>query len=69
MTRTGRFNENSAKHIGSLLGVDAVIIGTYTELGTKTFEVNSRIVSVETGEILGVGSVQIPRNVLSWPLA
>ena len=69
LTKTGRFNENSAKHIGSLLGVDAVIIGTYTELGTKTFEVNSRIVSVETGEILGVGSVQIPRNVLSWPLA
>lgn len=64
LTQTGRFDEASAKRIGNLLGVDAVIVGTYTELGVHTIEVNSRIVKVETGEVLGAGTIQIPRSVV-----
>ena len=60
LTMSGRFDEASVQRIGKLLGVDAVIVGSYTELGTHTVEVNSRVIHVETGEIVGVGTVQIP---------
>ena len=55
------FNDASVKRIGSLLGVDAVIMGTYAELGLDSLDVNIRSVAVETAEVVGVGSIQIPR--------
>ncbi len=61
LSMSARFDEASAKRIGGLLGVDAVIIGMYAELGPQTLEANARIVSVETGEVLGAGIIQIPR--------
>lgn len=61
LAQGGGFDEGSAKKIGRFLGVDAVVTGTYAELGNQTVEVNSRVVSVETGEVLGIGTVQIPR--------
>jgi hypothetical protein len=61
LTQGGGFDEGSAKKIGRFLGVDAIVMGTYAELGSQTIEVNSRIVNVETGEILGVGNIQIPK--------
>ena len=64
LSMSGRFDDASVKRIGQLLGVDALIMGTYTELGTRTVEVNSRIVNVETAEVLGVGTIQIPRAVV-----
>jgi len=47
-----------------LLGVDAVVVGSYAHLGTGVGEVNTRIVNVKTGEIIGVGTVNIPSGVL-----
>ena len=61
LTMRGSFDDTSVKRIGRLLGVDAVIMGTYVELGTDTVEVNARIVAVETAEVIGVGTIQIPR--------
>jgi len=61
LTRTGTFDEASAKKIGSLLGVNSIVIGSYAEVGDKTIEINSRLVTVETGEVLGVGSVQFTK--------
>jgi len=60
LTKGGRFDDASVQQIGKLLGVDAVIVGSYTELGNHTVEVNSRIVNVETGEIVGIGTINIP---------
>lgn len=60
LTRTGPFNENSAKRIGELLGTDYVIIGSYTEMSTMV-EVHARAVKIETGEILVVGTVEIAK--------
>ena len=59
---TGRFDDATIKQIGHLLGVDAVIISTYAEIGVRDVEVNSRIVDVETGAILGVGSIHVSRR-------
>jgi len=64
LSMTGRFDEASVKRIGKMLGVDAVIVGTYAELGAQSIEVNSRIVGVETGEVLGAGTIQIPKAIV-----
>ena len=55
------FDDASVKRIGSLLGVDAVIMGTYAEMGLDSIEVNVRGVAVETAEVVGVGTILIPR--------
>jgi Curli production assembly/transport component CsgG len=55
------FDAASVKRIGSLLGVDAVIMGTYAEMGLDFIEVNVRSVAVETAEVIGVGTILIPR--------
>ena len=68
LTQGGAFDENSAKRVGRLLGVDAIVTGTYAELGSHTVEINSRIVNVETGEVLGVGTIQIPRSAVQQML-
>jgi Curli production assembly/transport component CsgG len=52
------FDDASVKRIG---GVDAVIMGTYTEMGLDSIEVNVRSVAVETAEVVGVGTILIPR--------
>lgn len=62
LTLRGSFDDASVKRIGKLLGVDAVIMGTYAELGSDTVDINTRIVTIETAEVVGVGSIQIPRN-------
>ena len=55
------FDDASVKRIGSLLDVDAVIMGTYAEMGLDSIEVNVRSVAVETAEVVGVGTILIPR--------
>lgn len=62
ITQSGRFDESSTKQIGKFLGVDAVVTGSYAEIGLQKVEINLRVVSVETAEILGVGTIQIPRS-------
>jgi hypothetical protein len=64
LSNTARFDEDAAKRIGRLLGADTIILSFYAELGTATVEMNSKAVSVETGEILGVGSVKFPADVV-----
>jgi hypothetical protein len=56
------FDDESVKRIGRLLGVEAVVIGTYAELVPETIEVNARSVTVETAEVVGVGTIQLPRT-------
>ena len=61
LSQTGKFDENSAKTIGRFVGADSIVTGTYAELGNQAIEVNARIVSIETGEVLGAGTVQFPK--------
>ncbi len=61
LTMGGKFDDASVKRIGRLLAVDAVVMGSYAELGVNTVEVNSRVVNVETAEVLGVGTIRIPK--------
>lgn len=58
---SGRFDEESIKNVGHFLGVDGIVIGTYTVPEKSGADINARILDVETGKILGVGSMNIPR--------
>jgi curli production assembly/transport component CsgG len=62
LTHTGGFEEDSAMKIGNLLGVEAVVTTLYADVGQSSIEVNSKVVHVETGEILGVGTMALPRG-------
>lgn len=61
LTHSGSFDEESAMRIGNLLGVEAVVTTLYADVGYSSIEVNSKVVRVETGEILGVGTTAFPR--------
>jgi len=61
LTSTGLIDENSAKELGKILGVDAIASGTVTEL-TSSVKVNSRLFSTETGSIFAVASSEIPKT-------
>ena len=62
LTHTGGFDEESAMKIGNLLGVEAVISTLYADIGPSSIDVNSKVVHVETGEILGVANMALPRS-------
>jgi len=61
---SGNFDDGTVMKIGKLLGTEAVVTTSYADLSRLTIEMNSTIVSVETGEILGVGTAALPRNAL-----
>lgn len=62
LTHSGSFDEDSAMKIGNLLGVEAVVTTLYADIGQSSIEVNSKVVQVETGEILGVGTIALTRG-------
>ncbi len=58
---TGIIDENSAKELGRIIGVDAIVSGTITDLG-KSLKVNARIISTETGKVFGVAGTRIVKD-------
>lgn len=58
---TGIVDPASAKKLGKLLGVDAIVSGSISDLG-KTVEVNARLISTETGELFSVASTEIVKD-------
>jgi TolB-like protein len=58
---SGAVNDTSAKQLGQLLGVDAVLIGTYTDFGSEV-RVNERIISTESGQVLAATSTSIRKT-------
>jgi len=58
---TGLIDDESAIAIGKLLGVDAIVSGTITDLG-KSLKVNARIISTETGKVFGVAGTNIVKD-------
>lgn len=62
LTHSGGFEEDSAMKIGNLLGVEAVVTTLYADVGQSSIEVNSKVVHVETGEILCVATMALPRG-------
>ena len=55
---TGLIDDESAIAIGKLLGVDAIVSGTITDLGVS-LKVNARLIATETGSVFAVAATEI----------
>jgi len=58
---TGLIDPNSAKRLGRILGVDAIVSGTITDLG-RYLKVNARIISTETGKVFAVAATRVIKD-------
>lgn len=54
-------DEQGAPQIGKMLGAQSLVVGTVAEAGA-VFLVTVRVVSTETGAVLGAASAQLPRD-------
>ena len=61
LSLTGLIDPGSAMEIGKLLGVDAIVSGTITDLGIS-LKVNARIISTETGSVFAVAATEIVKD-------
>jgi TolB-like protein len=61
LSLTGIIDQSSAKELGKLIGVDAIVTGTVAELG-KTVKINARLIATETGAIFAVAAVEIAKD-------
>lgn len=61
LTTTGLIDENSAKQLGKILGVDAIASGSITDLG-ESLKINARLISTETGQIFSVAAVEVVKD-------
>ena len=61
LTLSGIIDENSARELGKILGVDAIASGSVTDLGSHV-KVNARLISTETGKVFSVASVRIIKD-------
>jgi len=61
LSLTGMIDADSAKKIGKFLHADLVVGGTMTDLAGEV-SVNCRIFSVETGQVVAVGTTKIVKD-------
>jgi curli biogenesis system outer membrane secretion channel CsgG len=55
---TGYIDPETAISLGRVLGVDAIITGSITDLGNN-IKINARLISTETGSVFAVASVNV----------
>lgn len=60
LSQTGFIEEKSIKKMGQVLGVDAIVTGSITDLG-NTVKVNARLIGVESAKVFAVASTNIPK--------
>src|SRR5215210_1009117 len=58
LSLTGVVDPASAKQLGKILGVDAIVSGTMTNLA-QSVRVNARLISTETGEVFATAAADI----------
>jgi len=58
LTSSAFFDEKTLANVGKILGLDAVLTGSVSDLGTQ-IRINARAVAVETGEVFSSASISI----------
>ncbi|MFH1368495.1 MAG: FlgO family outer membrane protein [Elusimicrobiota bacterium] len=58
---SGLVDAETAKQIGKVLGVEAIINGTLLDIGGGMVEVNARLIKTETAEVMTTASVQVKK--------
>ena len=61
LSLTGVIDPTSAKRLGRLLGVDAIVSGSISDFG-KSLRINARLINTETGEIFAVASTEVVKD-------
>jgi TolB-like protein len=61
LEKSGIVDNETAKQIGKILGVDAVINGTLLDVENGMAEVNARLIKTETAEVVATGSAQVKK--------
>jgi len=59
---TGIIDQSSAKEIGKILGVEAIITGSLIQKTNGLVEVNARLISTETAKVLCASGVNVERD-------
>jgi|GEM_PF-5041086 len=61
LNETALIDQRAAKEIGKILGVDAILTGTVTDVGDAVV-INARLIGTETGQILAAARTQFPMD-------
>lgn len=61
LSLTGVIDPASAKRLGNILGVDAIVSGTIADRG-ESLKVNARLISTETGEVFSAAAAEITKD-------
>ncbi|PCI40287.1 MAG: hypothetical protein COB53_01425 [Elusimicrobia bacterium] len=59
---TGALDQRQAKEVGRILGVDALVTGTYMPLSKERLEVHARLIDAESARILGVAMAKVRKE-------
>ena len=71
LTSTGLFDEETISEIGKILGIQAIVTGSITDLGSSV-RINTRAVAVETARVFAAASAtvtadEVVQNLLRQP--
>lgn len=61
LSSTGIIDPRTARRLGEIAGVDALVTGTITPLG-ETVRLSVKVLDVSTAELIGASSLDIPRT-------
>ncbi|MGC9070136.1 MAG: FlgO family outer membrane protein [Elusimicrobiales bacterium] len=62
LQNSGLIDATSAKELGKILGVDAIIMGTLVARADGKIEVNARIVKTDTAQAIGAAQVYVVKD-------
>lgn len=62
LQNTGAIDATSAKELGKVLGVEAIITGTLVETASGKIEVNARLIKTETAQAIGASQVTVEKD-------
>lgn len=61
LNASGLFNPKTIANIGQILGIQAIVTGSITNLGDRV-KINTRLIGVNTAKVFGAASRSIPRD-------
>lgn len=59
---SGALDPRQAREVGRLLGVDAIVTGTFTSMADRRVEVHARLIDARTARILGAATARVEKE-------
>lgn len=61
LAATGLIDPDSISRVGKILGIQAIVTGSITDLGAQ-IKLNARLIAVETGKVFAASSVSVTKD-------